>query len=69
GLHEGAGRFERALQAAREHVDVDPLDEPAQRRLMQLLAAAGHTAAALQQFERSRTLLREQLGVEPDAAT
>ncbi|WP_354504862.1 alpha/beta fold hydrolase [Lysobacter sp. OAE881] len=39
------------------------------RRLIHLYAAVGQPRAALQQFERCRQLLREELGVEPEVAT
>jgi len=43
----------------------DPLQEHHHRRLMQLHAAAGRREAALQQFERCRRLLADELGLQP----
>ncbi|MDI9237764.1 alpha/beta fold hydrolase [Lysobacter sp. LF1] len=66
---EGAQQPERALQHAQELVAVDPLNEAAQRWLIRLYAAVGQPRMALQQFERCRQALHDELGVEPEAAT
>jgi DNA-binding SARP family transcriptional activator/pimeloyl-ACP methyl ester carboxylesterase len=66
---EEARRHERALQHAQDLVAIDALNEAAQRRLIRLYAAVGQPHAALQQFERCRQLLHDELGVEPEAAT
>ena len=57
------------LQAARKLVALDPLDEAARRQLMQLLAQSGNRAEAIRQYEICASLLKEELGIEPDAAT
>lgn len=46
-----------------------PTREAAHRQLIQILAAQGKRSAALAQFETCRTLLAEQLGIEPAAET
>ncbi|WP_457097789.1 alpha/beta fold hydrolase [Lysobacter sp. P5_B9] len=66
---EGARQHERALHHALDLVAIDSLNEAAQRQLIRLYAAVGQPHAALQQFERCRQLLHDELGVEPEAAT
>jgi len=66
---EGTHRHERALGHAQELVAIDPLDEAAQRRLIRLYAAVGQPRVALQQFERCRKVLHDELGIEPEVAT
>ena len=66
---EGAQQHERALPHAQDLVAIDSLNEAAQRRLIRLYAAVGQPHAALQQFERCREILHDELGVEPEAAT
>lgn len=58
-----------AIAIAGELTAHDPLREEGHRLLMQLLAAAGQRSAALKQHEKLATLLREQLGIAPDADT
>ena len=50
-------------------VAANPLHEPAHRAMMRALAAAGRNAEALVLFERLRTVLRQELGAEPEALT
>jgi DNA-binding SARP family transcriptional activator len=57
------------VRAARALVDLDPLDEHAQRLLIGAYAAVGRRADALRQFLECRRALVEQLGIEPDAET
>lgn len=60
----------RAVELATEAVDREPLREVAHLVLIRALAEAGDQAAALQAFERLRSTLTEELGIEPsgDAA-
>ncbi|NLD42267.1 MAG: SARP family transcriptional regulator, partial [Chloroflexi bacterium] len=60
---------DEGLAHARRWVALDPLDEGAHRRLMALLALAGHRTLALTQYEACAHVLREELGVEPEPAT
>ncbi|MEZ4708149.1 MAG: BTAD domain-containing putative transcriptional regulator [Caldilineaceae bacterium] len=60
---------EQAIAAARRWLALDPLDENAQRALIQLYAQSGQQAAALRQYEQCRHLLQEELGVPPAAET
>ena len=59
----------RAIAAAREMVELDPLDEAAHRTLMTAMARAGRRGQALRQFLVCRRLLVDDLGVEPAEAT
>jgi DNA-binding SARP family transcriptional activator/tetratricopeptide (TPR) repeat protein len=63
------GDHAAAARAARALVDLDPLDEHAQRLLMGAYAAAGRRGAALRQFLECRRALVEELGIEPEAET
>lgn len=58
-----------ALQAARHLVALDPLDEAARRQLMHHLAQAGNRAEAIRHYDICASLLKDELGIEPDAAT
>jgi ATP/maltotriose-dependent transcriptional regulator MalT/DNA-binding SARP family transcriptional activator len=64
-----AGDHAAAARAARSLVDLDPLDEHAQRQLMGAYAAAGRRGDALRQFLECRRALVEELGIEPEAET
>jgi DNA-binding SARP family transcriptional activator len=50
-------------------VELDPLDEGAQRRLMLAYARAGRRGHALQQFLACRRALVDGLGIEPAQET
>lgn len=67
--HERAGAVERARVAALRQIELDSCLESAYRRLMRLYHARGDRAAALAQYERCRSVLADQLGVEPNATT
>lgn len=55
----------RAVRHARDYVELNPLDEKAQRTLVRTHLAAGDRVGAYRAYERYRTLLREELGEEP----
>jgi DNA-binding SARP family transcriptional activator len=57
-----------AERAARELVDAAPFRESGHLLLMRALAASGNVAEALTAYERLRTSLREELGVDPSKA-
>ncbi len=57
------------LDAARQWVTLEPLDDEARRGLMRALAGGGHRGAALVQFERFVDTLADELGVDPERAT
>jgi DNA-binding SARP family transcriptional activator len=59
----GEHRF--GLHYARRLVALEPLSEEARRDLMRLALLAGRRSLALAEYERLRTALRDELGVEP----
>jgi predicted ATPase/DNA-binding SARP family transcriptional activator len=59
--------LDAAVDAARRRVALDPLDEPAHRRLIELYAEAGQSAAALRQYRLLAETLERELGAAPDA--
>ena len=63
--HETRGELTKALFAAKQLAGFDPLHEETYRALMRLYAAMGDRAAALNQYERCRDLLRRELNVLP----
>ncbi len=63
-----AGHYEQAIQRAGQLVQIDPLFEEAHLRLVWLYARTGQRRAAVEQFERCRELLRQELAVEPSPA-
>jgi predicted ATPase/DNA-binding SARP family transcriptional activator len=60
------GRFAEAATHTRRQLELDPLHDSAQRRLLRLLAYQGQPAAALSQFESIKKTLHAELGIEPD---
>jgi DNA-binding SARP family transcriptional activator len=63
------GRPDAAVDALRKQVALDPFDEPAHRRLMELLEESGDRAGAVRLYHRFSELLERELGVEPDQRT
>jgi DNA-binding SARP family transcriptional activator len=61
----GTGRWEEAVAGARRWLALDPLHEPAQRRLMLLYAWSGQRTAALRQYRECVRVLDDELGVAP----
>ena len=61
----GKGNFARAVQAGLAAVSAEPLRESAQRLLIQAYMAEGNPTEAVRQFDRYRTLLSMELGMEP----
>lgn len=60
-----ADRVDDALGPARAHVALDPLHEPAQRRLMLLLAWSGRRSEATRAYRGLVAELDRELGVRP----
>jgi tetratricopeptide (TPR) repeat protein len=58
-----------AGDAARRAVDLDPLDEGGQRRLIELLARVGDRSGAIRQYRELVALLDRELGVAPLSET
>ena len=67
--YSAQGDFKTALGYARRWLALDPLHEPAHRRLMQLYARSGDRAAALRQYDECVRLFDEELGLLPDVVT
>jgi DNA-binding SARP family transcriptional activator/predicted ATPase len=67
--YERRGEYEHAQRYARRRVELEPWNEQAERQLMQLLAFSGQRNAALAQYETCRSLLKDELDVEPDPET
>ena len=66
---EEQGAFAAGVITARRWAAWDPLDETALRRLMRLLAYDGRAAEAQRVYEKSRYLLKVELGVPPSPAS
>jgi len=66
---EAHGDWRVAGGFAQRQIDLDPLREPAYRQQMRTLATQGERSLALATFERCRTVLREELGIDPEPET
>ena len=69
---EAAGRSGddfRAIAAARQMVSSAPIDERAHRALIKALDRGGDRAAAVSAYEKCRSVLADQLGVDPSKET
>ena len=62
-------RWLEAQQTIETLLAVDPLHEAGYQQLMRIHMQMGNRAAALNRYETLRTLLVEQLGVDPDPAS
>lgn len=69
GPDAASADLQGAIDAARRRISLDPLHEPAHRRLMELYADAGQPTAALRQFRLLSETLERELGATPDAPT
>jgi predicted ATPase/DNA-binding SARP family transcriptional activator len=69
GLVRDRGDMAAGVEVARRMLELEALNEEAHRALMWFLAMGGQRSAALAQYETCRYVLREELGVEPSAAT
>ncbi|MGD8814698.1 MAG: DUF2791 family P-loop domain-containing protein, partial [Anaerolineales bacterium] len=67
--HEKRGDYEATLRFTRRHVELDPWQESARRRLMRLLYNTGRRDQALQQFQDLQEALRTELDIEPEPKT
>ena len=59
------GATPAALEFGRRILELDPLREEIHREVIRLHLRNGHRALAVQQFQLCRTLLEQELGVEP----
>lgn len=67
--HTAAGAYDQVQHYAQRQLALEPWRETAHRQVMSAFALAGHRSAALAHYESCRRSLREELAVEPDAAT
>jgi tetratricopeptide (TPR) repeat protein len=63
------GDYQKAQNLARRQLTLEPWREEAHQQLMRALALRGERSAALAQYETCRTILIEELGIEPSAET
>jgi DNA-binding SARP family transcriptional activator len=68
-IHERGGDYAHATDAARELVQLDPLNEEGHRALMRAYARTGRRSHALRQYLECRRALIDSLGVEPAEET
>ncbi|HEY8989937.1 MAG TPA: BTAD domain-containing putative transcriptional regulator, partial [Candidatus Limnocylindrales bacterium] len=61
----GGGDVGGAVEAATRRVELDPLDELGQRRLIELLALASDRTGAIRQYRELVALFDRELGVAP----
>jgi DNA-binding SARP family transcriptional activator/predicted ATPase len=66
---ETQGQLEQALVYAQRKLALDPYREETHQQVIRLFARSGLISQALAQYETCRRLLREEVGVEPDAET
>jgi predicted ATPase/DNA-binding CsgD family transcriptional regulator/Tfp pilus assembly protein PilF len=69
GLYEERGEYGSAVEILRTAVAEEPTLEEAHAALMRLYALSGQQRDALQQYERLREVLSQELFVEPDTTT
>ena len=69
GAAERDGHYRAGVDIATRLLKMDSLRETTHRRLMRLHALAGERQAALAQYAACRSILRAELGVEPDPET
>jgi len=67
--HEARGDHQAALAAAQRLLSRDPLREDAHRMAMRSYARLGRRSAALEQYERCRHVVLQELGAEPMVET
>src|SRR3989475_4876326 len=68
-LYERAGDGERAIETVSRWLSFDPLNEEGYRRMMRLRFSQGDRAGALRAYANGRSVLAEQLQVEPEPET
>ncbi len=67
--YQASGQPEKALDAARMLLGIDPLKEDIHRQVMGLYASLGRREAALSQFETCKHVLYDELGIAPSKET
>ena len=66
---ESTGDLTAARGFSQRQLELDSLREPAYRQQMRILAAQGDRSGALLLFERCRTVLSDELGLDPEPET
>ncbi len=61
--------YDQSYYYAWRYVDMAPLEEPAHRLLMRLLALSGRRSAALQQYEFCKEIIQREFDIEPSSET
>ena len=69
GFYGGRGDHERVIRYGQRILQRDPYREDAHCQVMEAYVGMGNRAAAIEQFDRLRKLLRSELGVAPLPAT
>ncbi len=64
-FHAGRGEYDAAIARARRRLTLNPLDESAHRRLIELYARKGERVAAVRQYRDCVRILYSELGVSP----
>lgn len=67
--HREQRAFEESAHCAQQILDLDPLREEVHRELMSLYVDSKQRTLALQQYDKCRAVLAEELGVVPMAET
>jgi TolB-like protein/DNA-binding SARP family transcriptional activator len=67
--HVDGGNPEGGIRVAKRVLALDPLRETAHRALMRLYADVGDRALALKQYQACASVLKAELGVEPETQT
>lgn len=67
--HNDRGEYELAIQYGRMILQNDPYREDVHCQIMEAHVRSGNRAAAIEQFNKLRKALRDELGVEPLPAT
>jgi len=66
---KASGAYEEALSYARRLTHHDPLSEEAHQEVMRLCFLLGRITEAVQQYDRCRSVLADELGAEPSEQT
>ncbi len=69
GVTKATGSYDEALDYAKRLTHHDALNEEAHREVMRLNVLLGRTSQAVEQYERVRSVLEEEMGAEPSPAT
>ncbi len=65
----GSGELNKAILITKSILSIDPINEHAHQSLMHLYTLTGRRESALKQFKDYKTLLKQELGVEPQEQT